>query len=82
MAGTFPADREPDPTEFNVILEGRPDRPARIPSIRVRQKKPLDADVRQQIVAIIQAVLAHAVAEEKRIQPLIVQVPPTFDSQV
>ena len=38
MADHSAIGREPEVTEFNVIVEGRPDGPVRIPSVNVQRK--------------------------------------------
>jgi hypothetical protein len=81
MSGHSPPAREPEPTEFNVILEGRSNRPIRIPSVWVRRPKPLDPEVRRRLVEILQAISVRATAEEEGVQPFIVEVPPTSDPQ-
>lgn len=82
MVDHYATDGEPEPTEFNVIVEGRADRPIRIPTVRVRRAEPLDPEVRRRLVEILRAVYERAITDDDCGQPLIVQIPPGSASGV
>jgi hypothetical protein len=62
-------DREPEPTEFHVILEGDPHKPRRIPTVWVRHHPPAKYVVGDILWALLDAAYAR---EEAEIRPVIV----------